>query len=179
MEYLWILPKSPEKEKVDNLVKSLGIPEAIARILINRNIDDVIKAKAFFRPAISQLHDPFLMSDMDKAVDRLITAITKKEKILIYGDCDVDGTCSVAILYLFLKELGVTPLFYVPNRFRYDSGITVKAIESFKDENISLMITVDCGISAVGPVKYANSINIDTIVCDHHIPSENLPDVSW
>lgn len=176
MEYLWILPKSPEREKIDNLVKTLAIPESIARILINRNIDDTLKAKAFFRPAISQLHDPFLMDGMDQAVDRILQAIEKKEKILIFGDCDVDGTCSIAILYLFLKEMGITPLFYVPNRFRYDSGITVKAIEGFKDEDIKLMVTVDCGISAVEPIKYANSINIDTIICDHHIPSEILPD---
>jgi len=176
LEYLWILPKSPEREKIDNLVKTLAIPESIARILINRNIDDTLKAKAFFRPAISQLHDPFLMDGMDQAVDRILQAIEKKEKILIFGDCDVDGTCSIAILYLFLKEMGITPLFYVPNRFRYDSGITVKAIEGFKDEDIKLMVTVDCGISAVEPIKYANSINIDTIICDHHIPSEILPD---
>jgi single-stranded-DNA-specific exonuclease len=175
LEYLWILPKSPEKEKVDNLVKSLGIPEAIARILVNRSIDDNIKAKAFFRPAISQLHDPFLMDGMDKSVERILKAIQNKEKILIFGDCDVDGTCSIAILYLFLKEMGITPFFYVPNRFRYDSGITVKAVEGFKDENISLMITVDCGINAVAPIEYANSINIDTIICDHHIPAEVLP----
>ena len=176
MEYLWILPKSPEKEKVNDLVHTLGVPEAIARILINRNIDDNTKAKAFFRPALSQLHDPFLMHDMDKAVDRILKAINNKEKVLIFGDCDVDGTCSIAILYLFLKEMGLTPIFYVPNRFRYDSGITVKAIEGFKDENISLMVTVDCGISAVAPIEYANSIKIDTIVCDHHIPSDTLPD---
>ena len=176
LEYLWILPKSPEKEKVNDLVHTLGVPEAIARILINRNIDDNTKAKAFFRPALSQLHDPFLMHDMDKAVDRILKAINNKEKVLIFGDCDVDGTCSIAILYLFLKEMGLTPIFYVPNRFRYDSGITVKAIEGFKDENISLMVTVDCGISAVAPIEYANSIKIDTIVCDHHIPSDTLPD---
>ena len=174
MDYLWILPKSPEQEIVDNIAESLGISEVIARILINRNIDDINKAKAFFRPAISQLHDPFLMSDMDKAVDRLILAIEKKENVLILGDCDVDGTCSIVILYLFLKEMGITPQYYIPNRFRYDSGITIEAIESYKD--ISLMITVDCGITAIEQVKHANSMNIDTIICDHHIPAEILPD---
>ncbi len=176
MEYLWILPKSPEEEKIENLVKSMGLPAAIASILINRNLDDPDKAKAFFRPAISQLHNPFLMDDMDKAADRLIKAINNKENILLFGDCDVDGTCSIAILYLFLKEMGITPFFYVPNRFRYDSGITVKAIESFKDRDISLMVTVDCGINAIEPIAYAKTINIDTIICDHHIPGETLPD---
>lgn len=175
LDYLWVLPKLPEKEKVDSIVNNLGLPESIAKILINRGIDDIQKVKAFFRPAISQLHDPYLMSDMEKAVNRVLLAIEKKEKILLYGDCDVDGTCSVAILYLFLKEMGVTPLYYVPNRFRYDSGITIKAIENFKNENVSLMITVDCGITANEPIEYANSINIDTIICDHHIPGETLP----
>jgi single-stranded-DNA-specific exonuclease len=174
LEYLWILPKSPEQKIIDNITESLGIPEVITRILVNRNIDDINKAKAFFRPAISQLHDPFLMSDMDKAVDRLIMAIEKKENILILGDCDVDGTCSIVILYLFLKEMGITPQYYIPNRFRYDSSITIEAIDSYKD--ISLMVTVDCGITAVEQVRHANSMNIDTIICDHHIPAEILPD---
>ena len=174
MEYLWVLPKPPKQDLVDNIVKSLGIPEVIAHVLVNRNIDDINKTKAFFRPAISQLHDPFLMSDMDKAVNRLIVAIEKKEDILILGDCDVDGTCSIVILYLFLKEMGITPKYYIPNRFRYDSGVTINAIESYKD--ISLMVMVDCGITAVEQVKYANSQNIDTIICDHHIPAEVLPD---
>jgi single-stranded-DNA-specific exonuclease len=174
LEYLWVLPKSPIKEFVDNIVESLRIPEVIAHTLINRNINDINKAKAFFRPALSQLHDPFLMSDMDKAVNRLIMAIEKKENILIIGDCDVDGTCSIVVLYLFLKEMGITPQYYIPNRFRYDYGITINAIENYKD--ISLMIMVDCGTTAVEQVKHSNSMNIDTIICDHHIPGEVLPD---
>jgi len=174
LEYLWILPKSHKKEIIDDIVNSLGIPEVIARILVNRNIDDINKSKAFFRPAISQLQNPFLMNDMDKAVNRLIEAIEKKENILILGDCDVDGICSIVILYLFLKEMGITPRYYIPNRFRYDSGITIEAINNHKD--VSLIIMVDCGITAVEQIKHANSLNIDTIICDHHIPAEVLPD---
>ena len=160
---------------VSALAKALSVSEIVAHLLVLRGITTFEEAKLFFRPEISHLHDPFLMKDMQKAVDRIELAIVKKEKVLVYGDYDVDGTTSVAMMYLFLKKQGVEIEYYIPCRYDEGYGISLKGIDYAKANNFSLIIALDCGIRAVEQVDYSNEKGVDFIICDHHTPSNKIP----
>ncbi|MCB9185225.1 MAG: single-stranded-DNA-specific exonuclease RecJ [Flavobacteriales bacterium] len=175
LETVWKYADLPDPSLVRNLCEQLGVKEDVAQLLINRGITNYDEAKAFFRPSLDDLHDPFLMKDMDKAVSRLEEALGNGEKILIYGDYDVDGTTSVALVYSFLKDLGQVD-FYIPDRYKEGYGLSTAGIDFAKENGISLIITLDCGIRAIEKVAYANELGIDIIICDHHLPGTELPD---
>jgi single-stranded-DNA-specific exonuclease len=160
---------------VSALAKALNVSEIVAHLLVLRGITTSEGAKLFFRPEISHLHDPFLMKDMQKAVDRIELAIVEKEKILVYGDYDVDGTTSVAMMYLFLKKQGIEIEYYIPCRYDEGYGISLKGIDYAKANNFRLIVALDCGIRAVDQVDYANAKGVDFIICDHHNPAEKVP----
>jgi single-stranded-DNA-specific exonuclease len=176
VEYSWTLSQFPDEKTVNEISKNLGISISIAKILTQRGFDTPEKVKAFFKPAIGQLHDPFIMDGMDIAIDRLLLAIEKKENILVFGDYDVDGTNSLALFYLFFREIGTLTRYFVPDRLKEGYGLTNAFIDRFKSEGISLIVTVDCGTTSIEPIRYAKSLGIDTIVCDHHTPGDSLPD---
>ncbi len=176
MHKIWKLKSSPDAQKVFALKKSLGVSKNICALLLDRGIDTFEKAKTFFRPQLSMLHDPFLMKDMDKAVSRLIKAMTSKEQIRVYGDYDVDGTASVSMMYLFLKSQNANCDYYIPDRDSEGYGISYKGIDDAIDKGMTLMISLDCGIKAVEKVAYAKSKGLDLIICDHHRPGAHLPD---
>jgi len=177
MEQRWISIEKPDKQIVNNLMQLLGIDETLAVLLAQRDIKTFEEAKLFFRPSLDQLHDPFLMKDMDKAIDRIEQAILKGEKILIYGDYDVDGTTAVALIYNYLKIfLNKKKIeFYIPDRYSEGYGISYAGIDYAADNGFSLVIALDCGIKAVERIEYANSKNVDFIICDHHRPGDVLP----
>ncbi|MGD8428075.1 MAG: single-stranded-DNA-specific exonuclease RecJ [Balneolaceae bacterium] len=176
MSFRWVYAKPENEETIPVLQEQLGVSRKIAHLLSLRGIDSYEKAKSFFRPDLSQLHDPFLMKDMDKATDRLAAAIRGRQKILIYGDYDVDGTTSTAILYIFLKEFGVDIDFYIPHRFKEGYGINPEGIQYAEDINADLIVSVDCGITAINEVKEAKAKGIDTIICDHHNVGDSIPE---
>jgi len=176
MEKNWQLKEIPEKKKLNNLSKELNISTELAHLLVQRNIETYDQAKAFFRPQLEDLHNPFLMKDMDKAVERLHQAIINKEKILIYGDYDVDGTTSVATLYSFLAKFHPYIDFYIPDRYNEGYGISYKGIDYAVNNNYKLVIALDCGIKAVDKIDYANSKNLEFIICDHHTPGDKIPE---
>jgi len=171
----WTLKDPPEKSSILALADSLNISAILASLLIQRGVTNFFEAKAYFRPDLETIHDPYLMSDMSKAANRVIDAITNNEKICVYGDYDVDGTCSASLLYQFLKELGADVFVHIPQRLTEGYGLSLDGIKTVKDDNVDLIISVDCGITAVEEIKYANTLNIDTIICDHHQPKEELP----
>jgi single-stranded-DNA-specific exonuclease len=176
MQKHWNIKELPPLEKVSQLsliLNDVGTP--LATLLIQRGINDFEKARKFFRPDLSQMHNPFLMKDMDKAVERLEKAILNNEKILIYGDYDVDGTTSVAMVYSFLAHFYNNLEYYIPDRYSEGYGISYKGIDYAEQHNFSLIIALDCGIKAVEKIEYANQKNIDFIICDHHRPGEILP----
>ncbi len=175
MEKRWVFKKQGDKEAIKTLQKDLGVNFHIANLLAQRGIATFDEAKAFFRPQLSDLHDPFLMMDMDKAIDRIETAITNKEKILIYGDYDVDGTSAVALVYSVLKEFYYDLDFYIPDREKEGYGISLKSIDYASDNNFKLIIALDCGIKASHEVAYAAEKSIDFIIGDHHRPGDELP----
>lgn len=162
-------------EKVENLIKEYNINNLLATILVNRGID-CKKAKTFLNPTRKDFHNPFEMPDMEKAVERIIQAINNKEKIIIFGDYDVDGITSITVLKSFLSEIGITASQYIPNRIYEGYGLNKEAIKKISEDKYTLMITVDCGITAVEEVEYAKSLGIETIVTDHHEPTEKIPD---
>ena len=170
-----ILSGNDEKEKALN--QSLKINTTLNKILVQRGIDDFEKSKAFFRPQLNDLHNPFLMKDMQKAVDRIIAAINKNEKILIFGDYDVDGTTSVACMYQFICKIHTPHLidFYIPHRYREGYGISKAGIDFAATHDFSLIIALDCGIKSVDLISYAKGLGIDFIICDHHLPDIILP----
>lgn len=157
------------------LADELNINPILAKILLLREIDNFKKAKQFFRPELSDLHDPFEMDGMDVAVKRVIKSLTENEKILIYGDYDVDGTNAASMLYLFLKEIGGDVKIYIPNRFKEGYGISIAGIEDAAQMGAQLLISVDCGITAVEETQFARKLGIDLIVCDHHQPGDTIP----
>ena len=165
------------EDVVNALQQSLKISPVICKILAQRNIDTYDASKKYFRPQLDQLYDPLLMKDMQKAVDRILEAISKKEKILVFGDYDVDGTTSVACMYQFLCKIYSPELidFYIPHRYREGYGISKMGIDYAKENNFTLIISLDCGIKSVELIQYAKNINIDFIVCDHHLPEKELP----
>ena len=161
---------------VSKLSKALNVSEIVAHLLVLRGITTFEEAKSFFRPEISHLHDPFLMKNMQKAVDRIQTVISNGEKVLVYGDYDVDGTTSVAMMYSFLKKKVKEIEYYIPCRYDEGYGISLKGIDYAKDNNFALIIALDCGIRAVNQVDYANKKGVDFIICDHHNPGEKVPE---
>lgn len=171
----WIVKEPGNPAVVRQLTQELGIDHVLANLLVQRGITTYEKARHFFRPDLSRLHDPFLMKDMDKAVERLHRAITSKEKILIYGDYDVDGTTAVALVYSFIRPLTNQIEYYIPDRYDEGYGVSYKGIDFAKEHGCTLIITLDCGIKAVEKVKYANNLGIDVIICDHHLPDAELP----
>jgi len=171
----WIFSEAIDEHVVAQLSSEINVNLTIAKILIQRKITDFSKAKEFFRPSLDQLHDPFLMQDMDTAMDRIKVAMDQNQKILIYGDYDVDGTTSVALVYGFLKNFVNNIEFYIPDRYKEGYGISQTGIDSAKDNDVDLIITLDCGIKAVEMTDYANQKDIDLIICDHHLPGETLP----
>lgn len=171
----WIIKEVDSELDVRSLADSLNISEILAKLLVLRNIRSFVQAKKFFRPSLGDLHDPFLMSGMDIATRRVIEAITHNQKILIYGDYDVDGTCSTGLLYMFLKSLGAIVDFYIPKRLEEGYGISKIGIDHAKQIGTELLISVDCGVTAVNEVDYANSLGLEVIICDHHQPKDQIP----
>lgn len=172
----WIVKEPGNPAQVRQLAQSLGVDPVLANLLVQRGIYTFDEAKRFFRPDLSMLHDPFLMKDMHQAVDRLHQAIQKGEKILIYGDYDVDGTTAVALVYKFIKgQLNGDVDYYIPDRYNEGYGVSYKGIDWAYENGFTLIISLDCGIKAVEKVKYATGKGIDFIICDHHLPDEELP----
>ena len=171
----WIPINIPNQKEIDSLAKKLSVDLLISKILVQRGINSFNKAKTFFRPKLEDLYDPFLMKDMDIAVDRIQNAISKKERILVYGDYDVDGVTSVALVYSYLVKSYSNIIKYIPDRYKEGYGISRKGIDYAKKEKVHLIISLDCGITAIDKINYANELEIDFIICDHHIPLENLP----
>ena len=173
----WIVKEAGNPVLVRQLAQELGIDPVLSNLLVQRGIKSYDEAREFFRPDLSMLHDPFLMVDMQKAVDRIELAAKRKEKILIYGDYDVDGTTAVALMYIFLKTVTDEYLlnYYIPDRYDEGYGLSYKGIDYAHKKGCSLIITLDCGIKAVEKVKYAAGLNIDVIICDHHLPDAELP----
>jgi len=165
----------PDKQKSDLLQRSLKISPVICNILVQRGIETFEQSKKYFRPELTDLHDPWLMKDMDKAVERIIRAISNKEKILVFGDYDVDGTTSVACMYRFLKKIHPDLDFYIPHRYREGYGVSKAGIDHAKENGFTLIISLDCGIKSIDLIGYAKQLGIDFIVCDHHLPDEELP----
>ncbi len=175
MEKRWMVKNEADPRVVKNLSEKLSIDSFLAQLLYFRGITNFDDAKSFFRPNLNSLHDPFLLKSMDKAVNRIISAMTNNEKILIYGDYDVDGTTAVALLYSYIKELYANVDFYIPNRYSEGYGISLKSIDFASENKFSVIISLDCGIKAVKQVGYAREKGIDFIVCDHHRPGDILP----
>ena len=172
----WAFREAGDQETISRLSAELGIDPVLATLLEQRGIRTFDEARKFFRPSLSALHDPFLMKDMDVAVERLEKAVKGGEKILVYGDYDVDGTTAVALVYLFLSHLTDRTDFYIPDRYDEGYGVSAKGIDWAADNGFSLIITLDCGIKAIDKVEYAKSRGIDVIICDHHLPEERIPD---
>jgi single-stranded-DNA-specific exonuclease len=176
LERRWKIREITDEYAVKSLADSLNFSEVLARLLIHRDIKNFSQSKLFFRPTIDSLHDPFLMDGMEIATTRVIQALTENQSICIYGDYDVDGTCSTALLYMFLKELGANVEYYIPKRLTEGYGISRSGIDYVKSRDVSLLISVDCGITAVEETKYANELGLDLIICDHHQPKEQIPE---
>jgi single-stranded-DNA-specific exonuclease len=171
----WSLKDSAAPETVAQLSAELGIDGVLAELLVQRGVKTFEDARSFFRPRLEDLHDPFLMKDMDKAVERLHQAITSDERILVYGDYDVDGTTAVAQVYSFVKKFTPNVSFYIPDRYDEGYGLSYKALDWAGDNAIDLVITLDCGIKAIDKVEYARTKGIEVIICDHHLPEDELP----
>lgn len=167
--------KELDEERIDEIVKKFDVPELLATVLVNRGIVDDEEIRVFLNPTRSDFHDPYLMPDMESAVERIIKAIDNQEKVIIYGDYDVDGITSITVLKKFLKTCGLEADYYIPNRLSEGYGLNKAAIDYIKEKEYTLIITVDCGISGIEEIEYANSLGIETIVTDHHEPMELLP----
>ena len=172
----WNLKSKPEKEKVQALQNALQVDETIATLLVQRGIATFEQAKTFFRPTLEDLHNPYLMKDMDKAVSRIEKAITNNENILVFGDYDVDGTTAVSLVSSYLRSYYPNVATYIPDRYNEGYGISYLGIDYAEDNDVSLIIALDCGIKSIDHVNYAKAKNIDFIICDHHRPGEFLPD---
>lgn len=175
MEKKWILKEKPDTAIVKQLAASLGVSESLALLMVQRNITTAEEADAFFNPLLDYLHDPFLMKDMNIAVDRISTAVKRNEKILVYGDYDVDGTTAVALVYSFLRSQGSNVIYYIPDRYKEGYGVSYAGLDFAKQNNCKVIITLDCGIKAVDKVKNASSRGMDVIICDHHYPGDEIP----
>lgn len=175
IEKKWIVKEQGNPAAVRALSAELGIDQVLANLLVQRNITTAERAREFFKPDLSKLHDPFLMKDMDKAVERLEKAISNEEKVLIYGDYDVDGTTAVALMYTFIRNFNPNVEYYIPDRYDEGYGISYKGIDWGHENGYTLIIALDCGIKAVEKVAYAKGLGMDMIICDHHLPDEELP----
>ncbi len=177
IEKRWVVKSQGDAKAVAELSTGLGISPVLANLLVQRGIDTLDKAERFFNPRLEELHDPFLMKDMDRAVERIERAVKNNEKIMVYGDYDVDGTTAVALVYTFLRRLGHDNLrFYIPDRYNEGYGVSIKSIDYAASKGVSLVITLDCGIKASEKVAYAKEKGIDYIICDHHLPADHLPE---
>ena len=175
VEKIWKLREVADADNVRQLSSELGVDPVLAELLVQRGVRTFEQARAFFRPSLEDLHDPFLMTDMDKAVERVHQAVTSGEKILVYGDYDVDGTTAVSLVYTFLHRLTRHLDFYIPERYDEGYGVSYKGIDWAAENGFKLIITLDCGIKANEKVEYARSKGIDVIICDHHLPENELP----
>ncbi len=171
----WRLRAPADPENVKQLSAELGVDPVLATLLVHRGIRTFEEARSFFRPNLSDIHDPFLMKDMDKAVERLEKAVSGNEKVLVYGDYDVDGTTAVALVYSFIRRLTSSVDFYIPDRYDEGYGVSKKGIDWAAENGFRLIITLDCGIKAIDKVEYAASKGIDIIICDHHLPESEIP----
>ena len=176
-ECKWIVKERADAAKVEKLSAEVGIDRVLADLLVKRGVETFDQARSFFRPSLEDLHDPFLMHDMEAAVERLHKAITTGEKILVYGDYDVDGTTAVALVYSFISRFTSAVDFYIPDRYDEGYGVSYKGIDWAFEGGFGLIITLDCGIKATDKAEYARSKGVDMIICDHHLPGESLPDV--
>ena len=177
IEKRWVVKPQGDRATVEHLSKELELPTVLTNLLVQRGIDTTEKAKKFFSPSLDDLHDPFRMKDMDKAVERIERAVKAGEKVMIYGDYDVDGTTAVALVYKFLSQIGHKNLsFYIPDRYVDGYGISIRSIEHALRKGVTLVIALDCGIKAVEKVAYAKERGVDFIICDHHLPAEEIPD---
>ena len=169
----WIAKEQAKKDRIQSLKKDLKIEDFLCSLLLQREVNSLKKAKEFFRPDINSLHDPFLMKDMKKIVEKIDDS--REERIMILGDYDVDGTTSTAMLYTYFKNINYDVLYYIPDRYNEGYGVSEKAIEYAEKNKVSLIITVDCGIKAINQVQISNSKNIEMIICDHHLPGDQIP----
>ena len=176
VEKNWVIKSQGSEAEVLALSRSLGVSKVLSNLLVQRGITTFDAAKAFFRPELSQLHDPFLMKDMDVAVERIMAAVASEEGVLVYGDYDVDGTTAVALMYSFLKDHLKNIDYYIPNRYSEGYGVSAKGIDYAAERGHRMIIALDCGIKAVEKVAYARSKGIDFIICDHHNPADQMPD---
>jgi single-stranded-DNA-specific exonuclease len=175
MSKRWLLQQINDTASVNRLMEELNIDRKIAEMLVLRAVTNFDDAKKFFRPNLNDLHDPFLMKDIDLAVERLSKAIQQNENILVYGDYDVDGTTAVSLMYSFLTSFYPNVAYYIPDRYTEGYGISFKGIDFASDNNFSLVIALDCGIRSVDKINYANEKKIDFIICDHHLPGDEIP----
>jgi single-stranded-DNA-specific exonuclease len=175
MDKRWVVKEKGDAAVVKHLAGALGVSDSLANLMVQRNITSAAEAKAFFSPSLDYLHDPFLMKDMNIAVDRISTAVKKNERILVYGDYDVDGTTAVALMYSFLKDQYSNVDYYIPDRYKEGYGVSFQGLDFAYQTNCKLVITLDCGIKAVEKVKYARTKGLDVIICDHHYPGEEIP----
>ncbi|MBC6112524.1 single-stranded-DNA-specific exonuclease RecJ [Pedobacter fastidiosus] len=175
MEKRWVQASNCNDDTITTIAEQLNIDRSLAQILVQRNICDYDQAKDFFRPDLDHLHDPFLMKDMDVAIERIEKALASHEKIMIYGDYDVDGTTSVALAYSFFSQLTENIEYYIPDRYLEGYGISTAGIDYANENGFSLIIALDCGIKSIDKIDYANTFGIDFIICDHHLPGDELP----
>ena len=175
MEKRWVVKEKGDTAVVKQLAGALGVSESLANLMAQRNITSAAEATTFFNPSLDYLNDPFLMKDMNIAVDRISTAIKKNERILVYGDYDVDGTTAVALMYSFLKDQYSNVEYYIPDRYKEGYGVSFQGLDFAYQNNCKVVITLDCGIKAVEKVKYARTKGLDVIICDHHYPGDEIP----
>ncbi len=172
----WTLKPKPPQETVTALAKALNVEEFVATLLVQRGITTFDEAKAFFRPSLEHLHDPYLMKDMDKAIARIEKAIEENENILVFGDYDVDGTTAVSLVSSYLRSFYPNVATYIPDRYDEGYGVSFKGIDFAEDNGFTLIIALDCGIKSIDHVAYAKNKGIDFVICDHHRPGDTLPD---
>jgi single-stranded-DNA-specific exonuclease len=175
MNLKWVIKPIPDLEKVQQLQETIKATRVFSSLMIQRGLNKADQVKEYFNPNLNQLHDPFIMRDMDKAVARIEQALEEGQKIMVYGDYDVDGTTSVALVYSFLSSFYDNLMYYIPDRYKEGYGISIQGIDQAKKEGVDLIIALDCGIKANAKIEYANSLKIDFIICDHHMPGEELP----
>ena len=171
----WTIKPKPKQEDIDTLANALNVDSLVAQLLLQRGISTFEEAKHFFRPQLSDLHDPFLMKDMDIAVERIEEAIANGENILVYGDYDVDGTTAVALMSSYLLSYYPNVATYIPDRYDEGYGVSFKGIDFAEDNDFTLIVALDCGVKAIDKVAYAKEKGIDFIICDHHRPGTILP----
>jgi single-stranded-DNA-specific exonuclease len=176
MAYRWTAAPKLNDQKVEQLAELINVSPIIARLLLQRGVETFEQAKKFFRPQLTDLYDPFLMKDMDKAIDRIILGLHRKERVMIYGDYDVDGTTSVSIVFSYFSKFTSNIEYYIPDRYKEGYGISKIGIDYAKETGVSLIIALDCGTRSIELIAYAASLGIDFIVCDHHLPGDELPD---